>query len=619
MWLLNAHTQELEQIVDEWKLFNRYAILSHTWEEEELSFQDVRTKSGEMRSKAGYAKVDYICRQAVVDKLNYVWVDTCCIDKTSSAELSEAINSMFRWYRYAAVCYAYLSDVSGGCPPLLDVKPRVWHARTSYHGTNLPGLRESAGNQGDARAEADTIEHFSHYLRRYRSVDSPQDDDWHQMFARSRWFTRGWTLQELIAPYEVHFFGRSWNYLGRKTHLTELLVRVTGIERHVLQNSETVSACSIAQKMSWAADRSTSRLEDSAYSLLGLFGINMPMLYGEGGRAFLRLQEEIIKSSTDPSIFAWDIPRRASPNRYKPNYFAASPDDFGLCHEVIRLPESSRDASYSLSNEGLKLHVPVLIHDGTSFMILNCRYSDDFTGVLAISIIQTVDVSSVTAGASKPSRYQITPGIALADFDDLGCRGRRLSVVPVEEAMTAEQQDIVLDLRPRTKEIERDLSFQSITPAKVWIHGETITHNDWRIVTALPQALWNLSTHVMSPTYPSGFHSIIGTVTLQNAAEQFMIAFRHSIVPHHFAVIHLSGRPPVEMIEDCLRKAPGSLSRTDFFAASDLQIVDGDRPIKDATTGRGIRVNTNVSIGEIFGEEVYAMTVAIEYLDTDVA
>jgi hypothetical protein len=171
----------------------------------------------------------------------------CCIDKTSSAELSEAINSMFRWYQNAAVCYAFLSDV----PSCMD---------------------------------ASAVE---------------------LNFAKARWFTRGWTLQELIAPENLIFFSMDWHPLGTKSQIHNILSSITGIEKKFLY-SKNLELASIAKKMSWAASRRTSRIEDIAYSLLGIFDVNMPLIYGEGKKAFKRLQEEILKTRTDDhSLFAW--------------------------------------------------------------------------------------------------------------------------------------------------------------------------------------------------------------------------------------------------------------------------------------------------------------------------
>lgn len=227
-----------------------YAILSHTWgaEEDEVTLQELGQPS--VLNKPGYSKIEGACRQTLKDGLEYIWIDTCCIDKTSSAELSEAINSMFRWYHDARVCYVYLTDFS---------------------------------TQGMA-----------------------SQDDLHKPFRSCKWFTRGWTLQELLAPPFVRFHSREWHILGSKTTLSDEISSITGIDTRALTGTTRLSAYSIAQRMSWASHRTTTRPEDVAYCLLGLFQINMPLLYGEGEKAFSRLQEEIIKMSDDHSIFAWE-------------------------------------------------------------------------------------------------------------------------------------------------------------------------------------------------------------------------------------------------------------------------------------------------------------------------
>lgn len=225
-----------------------YAILSHTWGDGEATFQDFADPKAAVLAK-GFAKIKYTCRRARQNGMGYAWVDTCCIDKTSSAELTEAINSMFQWYASSAVCYAYLADL----------------------GPN------------DA---VDTAKPASE-------------------FACSRWFTRGWTLQELIAPQIVKFYDRDWKFRGTKAGLSRAVSAVTGIDEEVLRDSSTLFGIPVARKMSWAAGRQTTRLEDIAYSLLGIFNMNMAMLYGEGEKAFIRLQEEIVKETNDLTIFAW--------------------------------------------------------------------------------------------------------------------------------------------------------------------------------------------------------------------------------------------------------------------------------------------------------------------------
>lgn len=217
-----------------------YAILSHTWGEtaEEVTFLDLENGTG--KSKPGYEKIQFCGRQAGLDGLRHFWVDSCCIDKSDAAELQEAINSMFRWYRDADKCYAYLADVST--------------------------LAFDASQQGPP---------------------------WESPLRRSRWFTRGWTLQELVAPSSVDFFSKGGDKLGNKKSLERHIHAVTGIPLRVLQGG-SLSDFSITERMSWTERRETTREEDMAYSLLGIFNTRMPLLYGEGREnAFRRLWKEI--------------------------------------------------------------------------------------------------------------------------------------------------------------------------------------------------------------------------------------------------------------------------------------------------------------------------------------
>jgi hypothetical protein len=222
----------------------RYAVLSHTWEadNQEVTFQDLMNGAG--RSKAGYRKIQFCGEQAHKDDLPFFWVDSCCIDKTSSAEVSEAINSMFRWYQNAAKCYVYLSDVS------------VADSDQLAQSSQLP----------------------------YESA-----------FRQSRWFARGWTLQELLAPPSVEFFSREGKRLGDKKLLEFQIQETTGIAVQALRGSP-LSAFPVDERMSWAAKRQTTIEEDQAYCLLGIFNIHLPLIYGEGMKnAFIRLREEIDK------------------------------------------------------------------------------------------------------------------------------------------------------------------------------------------------------------------------------------------------------------------------------------------------------------------------------------
>jgi len=312
MRLLNVDTLKLESYHHAEKT-PPYAILSHVWEEQEVTFQDIdepflgqefrelqhrfkelekkfddirhlvdstihispnasdqsvgspvesvshesdklpatRYKTSALdRAKRlkGWSKLEGCCQEAARFGLHYVWIDTCCIDKSNSSELSEAINSMFAWYRDAELCFAYLSD------------------------------RDTVKDAFD--------------------VSNP-----------SKWFSRGWTLQELVAPSRMVFFNKDWEPLGTRSYLDYRIEQITSIPVVVLKNGiagDHNEDFSIATKMSWAARRETTRSEDRAYSLMGLFQVNMPTLYGEGGEsAFQRLQSAIFAASGDHSILAW--------------------------------------------------------------------------------------------------------------------------------------------------------------------------------------------------------------------------------------------------------------------------------------------------------------------------
>lgn len=306
--MLNESTNELDISLEEFSSdVPPYAILSHQWgrTRDEVSYQDFMGPHTAAKAKKGYRKIDYCCRQALKDGYEYSWVDTCCIDKTSSAELSEAINSMYAWYQQAQVCYAYLTDV-----PSHD----------------------------------DTVDVSS----RFQSSD---------------WFTRGWTLQELIAPRRMTFFTADWIEVGSKEQLAGAIQERTNVPAQLLSGdpSALLRNASVAQKMSWAAGRRTTRIEDRAYSLMGIFGVNIPIIYGEGLSAFRRLQEEIIRSSADHTIFVWQS------DQYFSGLLAESPDGFVACSEYRPLEYTKyvdlygiRDPKpdYTVTNFGLQIQLP---------------------------------------------------------------------------------------------------------------------------------------------------------------------------------------------------------------------------------------------------------------------
>ncbi len=290
MRLLNTSTLELHEFVG--GDIPKYAILSHTWEDGEVLFHNMANQGA--LHLPGFAKISKFCERARSERLEFAWIDTCCIDKSSSAELSEAINAMHEWYRRASVCYVYLSDVS------------------------------VLAQNDDEKADKE------------------------KKFQDSRWFTRGWTLQELLAPQYVKFFDKDWISFGSRTSLAPALVSITGIDATSLERPRWAS---IATRMSWASSRKTTRVEDLAYCLLGLFEVNMPLLYGEGEKAFQRLQHEILKVSDDESIFAW-----RNESLVHSGMLALSPADFSDSGDVGPRTNSRRSPTV-MTNRGLRIDV----------------------------------------------------------------------------------------------------------------------------------------------------------------------------------------------------------------------------------------------------------------------
>ncbi|KAK3934448.1 HET-domain-containing protein [Diplogelasinospora grovesii] len=235
-----------------------YAIFSHTWgkDEEEVTFEEVMKCRGQ--DKAGVRKIRFCGEQAARDGLQYFWVDTCCIDKPNITEFTKAIISMYRWYQNWRRCYIYLSDVS--------------------------------------------------------TMEQASSGAWEAAFRKSRWFTRGWTLQEIIAPRSVEFFSSECQRLGDKNSLERQLHEITGIPVEALRGAPPTEF-SIKERMTWGKSRRTKREEDQAYSLQGIFDICMPPWYGEGKeRAFRRLLTEINNLSSNVAISSYQS-KRTPPNQ----------------------------------------------------------------------------------------------------------------------------------------------------------------------------------------------------------------------------------------------------------------------------------------------------------------
>lgn len=334
-----------------------YAILSHCWAapEQEVSFQDIEklvtTNGGnrsQIRERTGYQKIIDTCKQAQKDHLEWVWVDTCCIDKKSSSELSESINSMYLWYKNAKLCYVHLHDI--------------------------PGCDGGA-----------------HTL------------------AEAKWFTRGWTLQELIAPNVIHFFNQRWELIGDKKSLAPTLSKITRVSKRILEEGLDSERPSVTRVFSWAADRQTMREEDRAYSLLGLLGVHMPMVYGERKNAFRRLQLQIMRRSNDHSILAWGHSRMTG---WSDSFLADDPSCFKDCANVISLThdeftkalEEDSDVSkeelsgvsakrlrtFAITNDGIKIWLPTTTVGSTCLVALACRDNAHALITIRVAVLPSI-------------------------------------------------------------------------------------------------------------------------------------------------------------------------------------------------------------------------------------
>lgn len=450
MRLINLETLQLESFTGYGKIPS-YAILSHTWGPEEVTYADMTTKSREeLEKKAGYQKIvnfgqfvrnrDVVsktpkktprcARDRRVDRKNaspmwptafrptHIWVDTCCIDKSSSSELSEAINSMFAWYQEASFCVAILEDYEH------------------------PG--------GESSSE-------------YR----PSED----AFLHCRWFTRGWTLQELLAPGRLFFVDMNWVYLGPKSKVLDPVSAASGIDAMYLEDGSWLKA-NIAKRLSWAAKRETTRPEDLAYCLLGVFGVHMPLLYGEGGHsAFIRLQEEIIKEFDDHSIFAWGRRNNAKngPWNESPNVvlgaFASHPSQFqGL--DNVQTYSGDEEEPHTVTNKGIRIRLPIVeVDTNTTIAILRCHTLDLLGGFIGIYIEPCPLKPGVYCRSSS------TPALACVS----------------DNVVQSAETKLIFLLKKTTPAHESIKTMESISSVSV----TAVRNCDYDIVSAAPEELWD--------------------------------------------------------------------------------------------------------------------------------
>ncbi|KAK4902339.1 hypothetical protein LTR27_001243 [Elasticomyces elasticus] len=347
-----------------------YAILSHTWEGEEVLLAEL--ESGSAWEKAQYDKIRNTAKQARQDGYEYIWIDCCSTDKHNAVELSEAINSMYAWYHNAEVCYALLSDVT-------------------------------------------------------RSDDNGWDES-HTSLMDCRYFTRGWTLQEMLASRKVTFFAEEWTPLGSLSDIAVLVSRASGVPQKVLNGKTTVFECSIAQRLSWAASRTTTKTEDTAYCLLGILDISLDLRYGEGDQAFARLQEAILKKSSDLSVLAWTDADPAKAIKL----LAQSPVNFRHCHDVVHYPTVEASSEHWTTDRGLKGNFPVrILQPGRSDIgpevlkvSLGCYHDSSPEGIIALTAVafgttHSNNVLSVYLGLNSDDPDFATPNNRLCSIEFL--------------------------------------------------------------------------------------------------------------------------------------------------------------------------------------------------------
>ncbi|TBU40453.1 HET-domain-containing protein [Dichomitus squalens] len=388
-----------------------YAILSHTWRQREQTYDELKSVQARYGgpSRTGYTsrpsspsshspsdltqtsspiwdddglsrKIRDARRVAREAGYRYLWIDSCCIDKASSSELSESINSMYQWYGGAKVCYAHLADVPSGEDP--------------------------------------------------RAVESA--------FRKSRWFTRGWTLQELIAPFSVTFLSEDWTEIGTKVALADLVEEITGIFEDALLHAKSLDKFSVAQRLSWAAKRETTRVEDQAYSLLGIFDINMATLYGEGERAFRRLQEEIARCIPDQSLFAWGVVHQG------PNMHEQSATDGEEYPSLLRCQPSESSLLFSSSvnrfeidSKDIAVVSPVILRQFGRSDLLSTEYTPTPHGIRTrlpvLPLSRLYPQIELTFPRDIPESQWYVVILGCEHKDSPGCLLGRLCYIPPSE------------------------------------------------------------------------------------------------------------------------------------------------------------------------------------------
>lgn len=454
MWLISIHSYELRNFSKPAEI-PLYAILSHTWGDDEVSFEDMRDVE-KAKLKKGFRKIEYSCHQAELDKLSWAWVDTCCIDKSSSAELSEAINSMFLWYSNSVVCYVYLEDIDSikDWTDLAELKQRP-------KGRQLP-----------------------------------------------RWFTRGWTLQELIAPTSVLFFSASWQFLGSRLDYQEGLATMTGITYGVLNEDLPLDEVPVATRMSWAAQRETTRKEDEAYCLLGIFNVNMPLLYGEGGKSFQRLLDEILKTTDDQTIFLCGMNWEVDPESYglgmtSPRQFLArSVSDFNEPAKFRpTLSDFDPDVKITTQERGVRINARMLeLSESGNFKSIAKQFTWNMDGdplwLMGLNCSEDVDEAENASAQEKNLAILLRPASKVGDRTTVWARCWHWYVLVPREEMGTWPVSTCYVRSPKLDDID-EYPKRIVWKTKTFGYGDkqsfhTVDILDFHLSTDKVDATWGL-------------------------------------------------------------------------------------------------------------------------------
>lgn len=446
---------------------------------------------------------------------------------------------MYRWYRKATKCYAYLSDI------FIDT------------------------------SRSDEARYLQSQLR------------------ESRWLTRGWTLQELIAPVQVTFYDQRWNRIGTKKELVGPLSAITGIDSLVLGDRCNLQELSVAKRLSWAAGRRTTRIEDQAYCLLGLLDVNMTLIYGEGEKAFLRLQDELLRTSDDCSLLSWW-------RRVDTGILAPSPSHFEPCGKIVPIAGSIVSNSWQMTHRGLKLTLPVLSqgHHETYLGILACRLEDHYTHVLALHLRKHGQDSSLDRPAMLCSVQKCTTDCEMLP----GCiEGyREFHFVDVQGLSSIKSTTILIPLH--NYQVFAGFSALRFTQS-IWVRERP---SSLKPLEAFPPWQWNLETMTMSrhKMIPNeiGDDKQVGAILFEFGADaQFVLCFAVSYKMQYVKIV---------------RRGQDSLHNIckDLDAATSHQQPmhrDAIHYISNVRNTRRRRIYATLESASVLGEEVWVIDLTL--------